>query len=354
MKYLLASSRSIASCYSPRRFLFFPSDPRGCVADEREKKKRKKKRRKARAPRSLDQALYFHRLIISQRYVKPPSRTPVALRAPSASVARGRSSSLQSARAERAVGLASFQAQSLRSLVVLHQPWALRGFAAVRVIFRTRMVLSRRACDVTMVLHPPGPCAGDWSIRALPARSRCESKITIIDRDRARHTGEKVFFFLFFFSGPSPSITARAARTAVVLFLGPSGGALFRVWVCWIILAAVPFSDGIVGYAKVLSIDRDFVLSRIKRNARILRTWLFQTLKFNIQSPRGTRRFDTLGVDINSLLINHVGLKVVSSGAMYGWYRDTYEIDTESIQRDFASHILPPIYDLREGIWQRT
>lgn len=59
----------------------------------------------------------------------------IALRVPSASVAPDRSSSLQSARAERAVGLASFQAQSFRSFVVLRYSRTFRRFAAVRVTY---------------------------------------------------------------------------------------------------------------------------------------------------------------------------------------------------------------------------
>jgi len=68
----------------------------------------------------------------------------IALRAPSASVARDRSSLLQSASAERAVGLVSFQAQSFRSLVLLRRSRAFRGFAIVRV-FLTNACVYRRA-----------------------------------------------------------------------------------------------------------------------------------------------------------------------------------------------------------------
>lgn len=70
-------------------------------------------------------------------YLAAICQTPssIALRVSSASLAPDRSSSLQSARAERAVGLASFQAQSFRSFVVLRYSRVLRRFATVRVTY---------------------------------------------------------------------------------------------------------------------------------------------------------------------------------------------------------------------------
>lgn len=105
-----------------RSFFFFRSAQ---IADEKPRQK------KARALLHSWSGIIF--LPINYLAAICQTLPSIALRAPSASVASDRSSSLQSARAERAVGLASFQAQSFRSFVVLRYSRTFRRFAAVRV-----------------------------------------------------------------------------------------------------------------------------------------------------------------------------------------------------------------------------
>lgn len=111
-------------------------------------------------------------------YLAAICQTPssIALRAPSASVAPDRSSSLQSARAERAVGLASFQAQSFRSFVVLRYSGHFAGSRQVRVMY---------ACDYRPAWwgHINFRAAFERPIDALVPR---DWRVSCYDRSRSR------------------------------------------------------------------------------------------------------------------------------------------------------------------------
>lgn len=177
--------------------------------------------RKKRELCTLDQALYFHRLIILQRYVKPPR--PLLLVQP-----RHRSFAISQVRCSSHAPKGRWGLRAFKRRASAHSSFCVaRGyFAGTRwcvYLFLINACVPNVARDDRASFR----AVRERSIDALYSRERRVRRV--IDRDREK---------------PAKLFGALIDRCILLLKI-PEWWSNFGIWVCWIILVGVFRSDGI-------------------------------------------------------------------------------------------------------------